>query len=79
VRAIRSKLGLAQVEFSRRYSVILRSLQEWEQGRGRPESGVPAYLTVIDRNPKAVERALTNKPWVAQALLPVPRADAFHA
>jgi hypothetical protein len=34
----------------------------------------------MDRNPEAVEKALTNKPWVvAQALLPVPRADAFNA
>jgi hypothetical protein len=28
---------------------------------------------VMDRKPKAVEKALTNKPWVAQALLPVLR------
>jgi hypothetical protein len=41
------------------------------QGRRRPESAVRAYLTVIDRNPKAVEKALVNKSWVAQALLPV--------
>ena len=38
-----------------------RSLQEWEQGRRRPESSVRAYLTVIDRNPEAVEKALMNK------------------
>jgi putative transcriptional regulator len=62
VRAIRSKLGLSQAEFSRRYAVSPRSLQEWEQGRRRPESAVRAYLTVIDRNPQAVEKALINKP-----------------
>ena len=62
VRAIRSKLGLSQAEFSRRYAVSPRSLQEWEQGRRRPESAVRAYLTVIDRNPEAVEKALMNKP-----------------
>ncbi len=61
VKAIRSKLGLSQAEFSRRYAVSPRSLQEWEQGRRRPESAVRAYLTVIDRNPKAVEKALTSK------------------
>src|SRR5271157_5497524 len=61
VRAIRSKLGLSQAEFSRRYAVSPRSLQEWEQGRRRPESAVRAYLTVIDRNPEAVEKALMNK------------------
>ena len=60
VRAIRSKLGLSQAEFSRRYALRSRSLQEWEQGRRRPESAVRAYLTVIDRNPEAVEKALMN-------------------
>jgi len=39
-----------------------RSLQEWEQGRRRPESAVRAYLAVIDRNPEAVQKALTNEP-----------------
>ena len=61
VRAIRSKLGLSQGEFSRRYGVSPRSLQEWEQGRRRPESAVRAYLTVIDRNPETAEEALMNK------------------
>jgi hypothetical protein len=32
-----------------------RSLQEWE----RPESAVRTCLTVMDRNPEAVEKALT--------------------
>ena len=59
--AIRSKLGLSQAEFSRRYAVSPRSLQEWEQGRRRPEGAVRAYLTVIDRNPEPVEKAFRNK------------------
>ena len=61
VKAIRSRLGLSQAEFSRRYAVSQRSLQEWEQGRRRPDGAVRAYLTVIERNPKAVEEALTSK------------------
>ena len=61
VKAIRSRLGLSQAEFSRRYAVSQRSLQEWEQGRRRPDGAVRAYLTVIERNPKAVEEALTGK------------------
>lgn len=61
VKAIRSRLGLSQAEFSRRYGVSQRSLQEWEQKRRRPEGAVRAYLTVIERNPKAVEEALTSK------------------
>jgi putative transcriptional regulator len=61
VRAIRSKLGLSQGEFAKRYSISSRSVQEWEQGRRKPESAVRAYLTVISRNPRAVEVALANK------------------
>ena len=60
VKAIREKLGLSQAEFSRRYAFSPRSLQEWEQGRRRPESAVRAYLIVIARNPDAVEKALTG-------------------
>ena len=58
VRAIREKAGLSQAEFAQRYGFSARTLQEWEQGRAEPESAVRAYLTVIERNPKAVERAL---------------------
>jgi hypothetical protein len=79
VRATPTKLGLSQAELSRRYAVSPRSLQEWEEGRRRPGSVVRAFLTVMDRNPKAVEKALLNKSWVAQALLPVSRAEASHA
>ena len=61
VKAIRSRLGLSQAEFSRSYAISQRSLQEWEQGRRRPDGAVRAYLTVIERNPKAVEAALTSK------------------
>ena len=61
VKAIRLRLGLSQAEFSRRYGVSQRSLQEWEQGRRRPEGAVRAYLTVIERNPKAVHEALASK------------------
>jgi hypothetical protein len=46
----------------RRYALRQHSFQEWEQGHRRPESAVRAYLTVIDRNPEALEKALMNKP-----------------
>jgi putative transcriptional regulator len=52
---------LSQAEFAWRYALSPRSLQEWKQGRRRPESAVRAYLMVIDRNPEAVEKALMNE------------------
>jgi putative transcriptional regulator len=61
VRAIREKTGLSQSEFARRYGFSSRTLQEWEQSRAQPDVAVRAYLTVIERNPKAVEQALADR------------------
>jgi hypothetical protein len=36
----------------------LRSLQDWQQGRRRPEIPIRANLAVIQRDPQAVIRAL---------------------
>jgi putative transcriptional regulator len=60
VQAVRKKSGLSQAEFAARYGFSLRTLQEWEQGRTNPDSAVRAYLTVIDRNPAAVQKALAS-------------------
>jgi putative transcriptional regulator len=58
VKAIRTKSGLSQSQFARRYGFSPRTLQDWELGRAQPPSAVRAYLTVIDRFPKTVEKAL---------------------
>jgi putative transcriptional regulator len=58
VRAIRRKLGLSQDTFAQRYGLTAARVRDWEQGRSRPDSAARAYLLVIDRDPKAVERAL---------------------
>jgi DNA-binding transcriptional regulator YiaG len=58
VREVRGGLGLSQAEFSRRFGLNLRSLQEWEQARRLPDKAVFAYLRVIERNPQAVQAAL---------------------
>jgi len=59
VRALREESGLSQSQFAERYGFNPRTIQDWEQGRARPDGAVRAYLTVIKRNPRAVERALS--------------------
>lgn len=59
VRAIRTRLGLSREQFAQRFRFPARTVQEWEQGRRRPDQSARAYLTVIERNPKAVEEALS--------------------
>ena len=58
VQAVREKSCLSQAQFAERYGFNPRTLQDWEQGRTRPDSAVRAYLTVIDRDPEAVQKAL---------------------
>jgi putative transcriptional regulator len=59
VRAIRLKLRKSQSEFALMIGVSIATLQNWEQGRRRPEGPARALLTVAAANPRAVERALS--------------------
>ena len=58
VRAIRGKLGMTQKEFSGRFGFSVNTLRHWEQGKRQPEGPARAYLMVIDRAPRAVQKAL---------------------
>ncbi|MGH6980002.1 MAG: helix-turn-helix domain-containing protein [Stellaceae bacterium] len=60
VKAIREKTGLSQEEFALRYGLEVASLRNWEQGRTQPELAVRVLFRVIERNPRAVEEALTR-------------------
>lgn len=60
VKQIRRKLELSQSQFAGRYGLPLRSLQQWEQGRQKPDTTVRAYLTVIQHDPEAVRKALAR-------------------
>jgi putative transcriptional regulator len=58
VRAIREGQGLTREEFAERYGLQVRAIQEWEQGRRKPEPAVRAYMLVIKNQPAAVRKAL---------------------
>jgi len=59
VRAIREAQGLTRQQFAERYGLQVRAIQEWEQGRRKPEPAVRAYMLVIKNQPAAVRKALT--------------------
>ncbi len=60
VAAIRKRLGLSQAAFAARFGFKLDAVQNWEQGRRRPEGAARAFLRVIEREPAAVRRALAG-------------------
>ena len=59
VRAIREAQGLTREQFAARYGLQVRAIQEWEQGRRKPEPAVRAYMLVIKNQPAAVQRAVS--------------------
>ena len=58
VRSVRRRLGLSQAKFAARFGFALDAVRNWEQGRRHPDVAARAFLTVIDREPEAVKRAL---------------------
>jgi DNA-binding transcriptional regulator YiaG len=58
VRAMREGLGLTQLEFAARFGLDVDAVQNWEQGRTRPDRNARILLRVIATAPEAVEEAL---------------------
>ena len=58
IKAIRERLGLSQTEFASYFGISLRTLQQWEQGRQKPNPTALNFLKVVEREPLAVQRAL---------------------
>lgn len=59
VKNIRRKLGMSQVDFAATFGISPATLRNWEQGRRQPEGPARALLAIIDREPRAVRRALS--------------------
>lgn len=58
IKAIREKFNKSQREFAYMIGVSVGTLQNWEQGRRKPEGPARALLRVAEKNPKAVIEAL---------------------
>ncbi len=60
ILALRKSMKLSRREFADRFGLDARAVQDWEQGRRLPDRAARVLLTVIERDPKAVERALAT-------------------
>ncbi len=58
IKTVREKLNVSQNEFALMIGVSVRTLQNWEQGRRKPEGPAKALLRVASRYPSAVLDAL---------------------
>jgi putative transcriptional regulator len=60
VTLVRKRARMSQAEFARAFCINPRTLQEWEQGRRKPDATSRAYLAVIAKNREAVLKALAS-------------------
>ncbi len=58
VGAIRKAMRLSRAKFASRFGLDARAVQDWEQGRRRPDRSACILLRVIEKHPEAVEDAL---------------------
>ena len=60
VKAIRARLGKSQSQFALMIGVSVSTLQNWEQGRRRPEGPAQALLRVAAAAPSVVAKTLSQ-------------------
>ena len=58
VANLRKRLGLTQEQFAARFGCSIATLRSWERGDRIPRGPALVLLNLIDREPKAVMRAL---------------------
>ena len=61
VKAIRTRLQKSQREFAQMIGVSIATIQNWEQGRRKPEGPARALLQVALRKPEALIEALSTE------------------
>ncbi|MGE0422266.1 MAG: helix-turn-helix domain-containing protein [Reyranellaceae bacterium] len=60
VAAIRERTGLSQDQFALRFGLDAATVRNWEQGRSSPDKAARVLLLTIDKDPTAVEKALST-------------------
>ena len=60
VKSIRQRLRLTQPKFAETFGFSVGRVRDWEQKRTPVEAPLRVFLTIIDREPEAVLRALSH-------------------
>ncbi len=60
VRAIREKTGMSQQRFCATFGISLGTLRHWEQGLRSPRGAARVLLKVVENNPQAVIKAVSE-------------------
>ncbi len=61
VAKVRKSLNMTQEAFAGHFGFSTSAVRDWEQQRRNPAGHARAFLTVIEREPEAVRRALITR------------------
>ena len=61
IKAIRRRMKLSQPAFAKAFGFSVGRIRDWEQHRTPIDASSRVLLTVIEREPEAVQRALGTK------------------
>jgi DNA-binding transcriptional regulator YiaG len=57
ISQVRARHGLSQREFAQLLGLDVDTLQNWEQGRNRPDAAALSLVLAFDRSPRLIEQA----------------------
>lgn len=60
IRAIRRKVARSPKQFEQKFGIPAATVNNWEQGRRKPDPASRLLLKVIESNPEAVEQAAAS-------------------
>jgi DNA-binding transcriptional regulator YiaG len=61
IAELRARRGLSQREYADMLGLDVRTLQNWEQGRNRPDPAAVSLMRIFDRAPDMVGEVLTER------------------
>jgi putative transcriptional regulator len=61
IKAIRSEIGLTQVQFAALLGISVNALRNWEQGRREPEGPAKVLLLVAAHRPDAILESVKSQ------------------
>jgi putative transcriptional regulator len=60
LKALRARANMTQAKFARAYHLPIGTVKDWEQGRRQPDAPARALLTIIEKDPDGVAKALAD-------------------
>jgi putative transcriptional regulator len=62
VRRVRTRMNLTRQRFASLYGLDSRTVEQWEQGRRKPDTSTETYLRLIEKEPEKIAALVSELP-----------------